>query len=121
MIEDNPAPTENIHARGILTVRVYRVFETIISDNSLAHAILVNSQSLSDHELGELALMDAQQGGMGTANAILTLPLKQIGHVYLSMPPAERNAPILFEDHRLDETIPAILENIPVPKYQNVG
>ena len=67
-----------------------------------------------------LALEDAQNGGKGRANAILALPLKRICDVYLAMSPNERNAPILFEENRLDETVPAVLEGITVPKYQRL-
>ena len=120
IIEDNPAPTENIHAKGYLTARVYRIFEAYISDSILAHIMLTNSESLSDQDLCELALEDAQNGGKGRANAILTLPMKLISDVYLAMPPEKRNAPVLFEMKRLDETVPAVLEGIDVPKYQRL-
>jgi hypothetical protein len=33
---------------------------------------------------------------------------------------AERNAPILFEKHYLDETVSAILDDVPVPKYRRL-
>ena len=120
VIEDDPMPTENIHANGMPTVRVYRIFEATISDSSLARTMITNSESLSHQELCALALEDARNGGKGRASAILTLPLKRISDVYLAMPPKERNAPILFEKNRLDETIPAIFERITVPKYQRL-
>jgi hypothetical protein len=120
VIENNPAPTENIHTRGMPTVRVYRIFEATISDPSLAHTMITNSESLSDRDLHELTLMDAQNGGKGRVNAILALPLKGLNNVYLAMSPKERNKPILFENNRLDETVAAVLESITVPKYQRV-
>ena len=120
VVEDIPSPTENIHAKGILTARVYRIFEATVSDASLIETMLKNSESISHVALCELALQDAQTGGMGRANAILALPLKQITSVYLATLPKERNAPILFEENRLDETVTAVLENIPVPKYRRL-
>src|SRR3990172_1141925 len=120
VVEGDPAPTENIHAKGILTVRVYRIFEACISDSSLARTIMMNSESLSHQDLCELALKDAQNGGKGKANAILALPIKRISDVYLAMSPKERNAPILVEENRLDETVPAVLEGIAIPKYQRL-
>ncbi len=120
VVEDEAAPTENIHARGIPTVRVYRVFEAHITDASLTDAILKNSDSISHEDLGELALKDAQHGGKGRANAILALPLKRISDFYIDMLPKERNEPILFKEHRLDETVSAVLDDMPVPKYQRV-
>lgn len=120
VVEDDPAPTENIHAKGILTVRVYRIFEATISDPSLAHTIMINSESLSHQDLCDLALEDAQNGGKGRANAILALQMKLISNVYLAMSPKERHAPILFEKNLLDETVPAVLDGITIPKYQRL-
>jgi len=120
VVEDDPAPTENIHAKGILTVRVYRIFEAYVSDSSLSHTMRMNSESLSHQDLCELALKDSQNNGKGKANAILALPLKRISDVYLAMSPEERNAPILFERNRLEETVPAVLEGFIVPKYQRL-
>src|SRR5688500_610161 len=45
VVEQNPAPTKNIHARGHLTSRVYRIFEARIQDSSLSQAMLKNSES----------------------------------------------------------------------------
>jgi len=120
VVEDDPAPTENVHARGFPTARVYRIFEATIPDSPLAQAMLENSASISDQDLCELTLKDARNGGQGRANAILALPLKRLTDHYLALPPQERNASILFEQNRLDETVPAILEGITVPKYQRL-
>jgi hypothetical protein len=120
VVEGAPAPTENIHARGIPTVRVYRIFEAHISDTSLACAMMASSESHSDQDLHDLALQDAQNGGKGRANAILALPLKRISAAYLAMPPKERNAPVLFEKNRLDETVVTVLEGIGAPRYQRL-
>ena len=120
VVEDEATPTENINAGGIPTVRVYRIFEATIPDPSLKDTMLKNSESISHEDLCELALKDAQNGGKGRANAILTLPLKRITTVYLATPPKERNAPILFKENRLDETVSAVLDGIPVPKYQRI-
>ena len=118
VVEDEAALTENVHAKGHPTVRVYRIFEASITDSSLAIAMLKNSESLSHQSLCELALEDAQNDGKGRANAILALPLKQVTDHYLSVSPDERNSATFFEKHQLDETVPAILEGVIVPKYQ---
>ena len=120
VVEDDPAPTENIHATGHLTVRIYRIFEARILDSSLSHAMLTNSESYSNHDLQELALENARKGGKGRANAILTLPLRLIRDVYLAMPPEARNSPISFEDNHLDESVGTILEGVAVPKYRRL-
>ena len=118
IVENDAAPTENIYAKDIPTARVYRIFEVSITDTSLAYAMLTNNDGLSHHGLSELALEDFQNGGKGRANAILALPLKQLIDHFSSLPPGERNAPILFETNRLDETVLAVLEGITIPKYQ---
>ena len=118
VIENEAVPTDNIRARGIETVRVYRVYEAFILDTVFIDNMISNSASLSNQDLSEIALKDFKNGGKGRANAMLTLPLKQLSDHSLAMPPKERNSPIVFEEHKLSETVFAVLENIPVPKYQ---
>ena len=120
VVQDNPTPTANIHAKGYPTVRVYRVFEAFILDPALAHIMLTNSESFSYQDLCKLAEDNAQNGGKGKANAILALPMKFIRDVYLAMPPNERNVPVIVKNNRLDETVPAVLEGITQPQYQRV-
>lgn len=120
VIENEAAPTDNINAKGFPTVRVYRIFEAIISDCALAYQIMKNSASLSDRHLRDLALADSQNGGKGRANAMLTLPLTHLTDHYLSLSPEKWNAPIYFKKHRLDETVSAILDGINTPKYQKL-
>lgn len=120
VVEDDPAPTENIHAKGIPTARIYRIFEATISDPFLAQAMMENSASISDQDLCEFALEDGRHGGKGQASAILILPMKRITDHYLALQSKERNIPILFDGHRLDETVPAIIKGIAVPKYRRL-
>jgi hypothetical protein len=120
VVENNPAPTENIYARGSPTARVFQIFEARILEPSLAHAIIMNSKSYSDHELQKRALENAQNGGKGRANAMLSLPLNLIKDAYLAMSPEERNSSISLEYQQLDETVAAVLEDVSVPKYQRL-
>jgi hypothetical protein len=120
VVENGAAPTANIHARGYSTVRLYRIFEATISDASLAHSMLNNSERYSEQDLRQLAWDDFQKGGKGRANAVLALPLKQLSDWYPGMPPEERNAPVLFEEHHLNETVAAVLDGMRVPKYQRL-
>jgi hypothetical protein len=92
----------------------------MITDSSLAQAMQATSENLSDQDLSRLALQDAQNGGRGWANSILAVPLKRISEAYLALPPEERNAPIMFEENLLDETVAAVLEGISVPRYRRV-
>jgi len=120
IVEDNPLPTENIHARGYRTNRIYRIFEARLLDPSLMTALTINSESYADQDLQELAFKNSQGGGPGRANAILTLPLKHISSAYLAMPPEARNSPISIQNHRLDETVAAVLDDVTVPKYRRL-
>ena len=120
VVENEAAPTENVNAESVPTVRVYRIFEAHILESPLGQLILTNSEGMSHNNLCELALDDFQNGGKGHANGILALPLDQITKAYRAMTPAERNAPILFGKHYLDETVSAILDEVPVPKYQRL-
>lgn len=120
VVENRATSTENIYASGTPTVRVYRVYEASITDVSLTHVVLKKSVGLSQQSLSELAIADAQKGGKGKANAVLALSWKRLQDTYRAMLPAERNAPIVFEENKLDSSVAAILEEITVPRYQNV-
>jgi hypothetical protein len=120
VVEDAAPPTENIHATGIPTVRVYRIFEALIVESSLRQSMLTNSEGILHNDLCELALDDFQRGGKGRANSVLTLPLRQITEAYRAMSPTERNAPILFGRHYLGETVSVILDEVDAPKYQRL-
>jgi hypothetical protein len=119
-VEDEPAPAEAVSARGALTARVYRIFEATILDPSLSEAMAKNSADLPDGDLERLALEDARNGGRGRANAVLALPLGRVREAYLAITPRERNAPVSFGQHRLDETVAAVLEGVSVPRYRGV-
>jgi hypothetical protein len=120
MLENRAIATENIYAEGIPTVRVYRIYEAAITDSLLARVMLQRGDGLSHAVLGELAIADAQSGGKGKANAVLTLPWERLQSVYRAMLPAERDVPIVFEENRLDSTVAAIMDDIAVPRYQSV-
>jgi hypothetical protein len=120
VVENDPSPTDNISARGYPTVRLYRIFESRVSDTTLINAILTNSKSQSNEILRERALEDGRKGGKGWANAVLTLSANEVRAFYLAISPQDRDQPVLFQGHRLDETVAAIFEEIPVPKYQRL-
>jgi hypothetical protein len=80
----------------------------------------MNSERYSNDSLRDLALEDARRGGKGWSNTVLTLPLHQISAFYETTLPEARNKPISFQDHILDETVAAVLEDVTVPKYQRL-
>lgn len=121
IVEEAPTPTENFYASGFPTARIYRVFESHILDSSLAHALTMNSRRFSNQNLQALTFEDRRMGGRGWVNAVLPLQLDQITSFYLTIAPEARNCPVSFHEHQLDETVAAILDGIPVPKYQRLA
>jgi hypothetical protein len=120
MVENRAILTENIYATRTPTVRVYRIFEADITDVVLARLMLKNGDDLSHQRLSQLAIADAQSGGRGRANDVLTLPWERLQDVYRAMPQVVRNVPVIFDENRLDSTVAAILDDIAVPRYQSV-
>jgi hypothetical protein len=120
LVENQPSPTDNPRARGYPTARIYRVFEARIRDPALAQALIENSERVTDQALRERALRDAGSGGRGRANAALTLPITAITAFYGGLSPQDRNRPLSFEGHQLDETVAAVLAGIRVAKYQRL-
>lgn len=114
VVEDQPSETENVHARGHPTVRLYRIFEAGILDPLVISAMLKNSEACSESDLQELA----RKSPDGRASAILAIPLGQLTAFYASVPPDTRNTPLRFQSHLLDETVTAILEDVSAPKYE---
>ncbi len=72
-IEDIPVVTDNVRAEGLPTVRISYVFEAWIESPEIIAMMLANHSRYSDKDLQKMAWIDAQQGGKGRANAILTL------------------------------------------------
>ena len=120
IVEDNLVVTTYFHT-GYPTARIYRIFEARILDGSLASAMLRNSEKCSDENLRDIAWHDSRNGGHGRANAVLTLPLRQIHAAYLGIRFESRNTPIWFQNHQLDETVAAVLDDVSVPKYRRVS
>jgi hypothetical protein len=118
VVENHPSPTENIYANGYPTARIYRIFEARILDPWLAEVIINHSEGCAEQHLRKRALEDFQKGGPGRGNAVLALTLDQIRSTYLTLPPEARSVPISFQNHTLDETVAAVLDNVSVPKYQ---
>ena len=120
MIENNPVSSGNIYASGTSTVRLYQVFEATIVDETLQAAILENSHSYSDYTLRAAVLEDVRLGGKGWANAFLTIPLEKLQYFYQSLAPEDRNFPVTFRGSRLESNIPALLEDLAVPKFLRI-
>ena len=119
IVENKATPTANIHARGIPTVRIYRIFEASILDRSLTQVMLM-SDGLSHRDLYELSSADAANGGRGRTNAISALPWSRLADTYRAMSASARDIPITFESNQLTPTVAALFDQIPIPRYQLV-
>ena len=120
VIEDEPVRTTNANARGDLTVRLYGIFKVHIVDITLRKAILATSEDYSDHDLEVLALEDFHSGGKGHAHSVLAVPLGLVTESYLAHLPEMRYRKVTIENHELDESVIAVLEDVDVPQYQRL-
>jgi hypothetical protein len=120
IVEREPAPTENIHASGHPTIRIYRVFETRIVDAALAAAILENSDRFSAERLEQLAWEDVRNGGKGRANAVFASSMQFIHDLYAGLAPAARHLPVIVGNDRFHGNLPALLEDVFVPLYERL-
>jgi hypothetical protein len=120
VVENNPLKSDNIHARGQPTVRVYRIFDVLITDAALCEAMLAASQKYTDQELCARAMSDAENGGLGRVNSILTLPLQKVIDSWLSLAPAMRYRKIKVDNHELDESVMTVLWEVEVPQNERI-
>jgi hypothetical protein len=120
VIENHPVQSKNDYALGQLTVHLYRVFKVQIIDLTLSKVMWSVSQLYADQDLGERALQNFEDGGKGRANTMLTLPLNQVREAYLALSPEMRYRKLIIENHELDESVLAVLEDIEVPQYQRL-
>lgn len=118
IIEDMPVETENVRATGLPTVRIYYIYEAWVESPDLIMRLVANSEQYTDKDLQEIAWADAQHGGRGRANAILTLSLDDLTEMYCSMPLDLRIGPIRIKDHQLDGNVLAILEEVDQTRYR---
>ena len=118
VVENQPVPTDNANVQRRPTVRLYRTFEVEIVDIALCRTMLSANQLYSDEELAQLALEDSQDGGRGRANSILILPLNLVLESYLALPLDIRHQKIVIDNHKIDESVLAILSEVDVPEYE---
>lgn len=118
VLEDEPTPTDNIHAAQEPTVRVYRVFEAQIVDRMLWQAIKLNSETVSDLALRERVRDDRRSGGRGRANACMTIPVEHLRACYLPLAPGEQRGTVSFRGTTLDAHVPALLDGYSAPRFQ---
>jgi hypothetical protein len=113
VVEDAPSETNNVRAAGRPTVRFYYVFEAWMQAPEVIVMMLANSRRYSDKDLQKMAWVDAEQGGRGRANAVLTVPLDDVKDAYRS-----RSGPLRLGGHQFDGNVAAILNGGDERPYQ---
>ena len=117
-VEDFPSETNNIHAQGLPTVRIYYIFEARIISSEIIRLMLDSSMQYSDKDLQQTALEEARHGGRGRANAVFTINIDDLKEFYLSIPNNKLNGLNPFKEHQLDGNVAAVLDEIEHPKYK---
>ncbi|MBK8024971.1 MAG: hypothetical protein IPK19_27025 [Chloroflexi bacterium] len=114
VVENTPTGTDNLYSRGLPTVRIYRVFDVQIVNDSLCWAMLTANERWTDAALRGLAQEK------GRANAVLTLPVEQVLDFYRGIPPERRYTPGRIEGQQLDSSVAALFEDVEVPQYERL-
>jgi hypothetical protein len=120
VLEDEPTPTDNIHAAQEPTVRIYRVFQAQIVDPTLWQAIKLNSETVSDQALREQVLEDRRKGGRGRANACMVMSMEELRTCCRSMSSQEQDGAVDYRGTTLDEHVPALLDGYSPARFQYI-
>jgi len=116
LVEGQPRATENIHAVGAPTVRIYHLFEAELLKSELIRLILATSADLPDSRLAQMARADPR----GRANSALALPLDALRRAYLGLPAGRRDETWAAEGHALSGNVAALLPGVSVAKYERL-
>jgi hypothetical protein len=117
LVENRPVPTTNYHAAGMLTVRIYALYEAELIDPLLIEQVISESRDLSEATLERKALADLASQGRGRANTAIPLDLERLAHAYRELPVDLRGELVDFCGLPLGGNVAAVLEDIRQPKY----
>jgi hypothetical protein len=120
LVENQPAATHNVHARGLPTVRIFNLFEAQLLDPGLVEQILAANRDLSEQALERRALEDLARGGRGRANTALAFEAAYLTDQYLALPPERRSETLPVNGFPLGGNVAAILEGVDQPRYERV-
>lgn len=111
VLDDDPKNILINRKSGHITVRLYRIYEVMITDPSLARMMMEISDQITHQDLSAAAIKDFQNGGKGRANAILVVPLKIITSLLNSKPVEIQKALNLPENVKFEDNNFAILKS----------
>ena len=117
-VDNFASETNNVHAHGLSTFRIYYLFEAGINSSELIKLMLDSSKQYSDNDLKKIALEEARNGGKGRANASFTINKDDLIAFYHSIPDNMLSGLIPFMEHQLEGNVAAVLEEIEHPKYK---
>lgn len=109
LVEDKITETDNIHAHGLPTLRVYYLFDVMLKDRKIIDRMIDNSRHYSDSDLQRIANEEARQGGKGRANAMLIMPLDELKNLYRSIPKEKHRNLVKYKGYQLDGNVSNIL------------
>lgn len=118
LAENHSAPTDNLHAADLPTVRIYTLFTAHLHNPWMTGLILAHSAGLSDQDLQQLARHNTVSGGKGRANSVLAAPVDRLEAHYRALPPARRGEPVSYAGHTLSGNVSALLTGLDVSKYE---
>jgi hypothetical protein len=118
-IEAIPVETDNPRAAGTLTARIYYLYEAWLTDPMLITRMLINATRYTDEDLKHRSQKNAIEGGKGRANAPLALRYADLLEFYHSISLDERNEPISFEGHQIEENVLAMLGEVDQTRYKH--
>ena len=112
VIQDLKIKTNNVRAQGMPTVRIYYIFEAWIKSNELVKLMLTKSRQFSEDDFKKDALGDAERGGKGRANSVLTIGIDVLRDFCNSIPLEKRGGNINFGAHKLEENVLALFSEV---------
>lgn len=117
VIQDIQSKTNNVRAQGMPTVRIYYIFEAWIKSYELVKLMLTKSRQFCEDDFKKAALEDAERGGKGRANSVLTIEIDVLRDFCNSIALEKRNGNINFGKNQLEENVLALFSEIKSLNY----
>ena len=117
VIQDLKIKTNNVRAQGMPTVRIYYIFEAWIKSHELVKLILTKSRQFSEDNFKKAALEDAERGGKGRANSVLTIGIDVLRDFCNSIPLEKRGGNINFGVHKLEGNVLSLFREVKSLNY----
>jgi len=117
VIQDLQSKTNNVRAQGMPTVRIYYLFEAWINSHELVKLMLAKSRQFSEDDFKKAALEDAERGGKGRSNTVLTIGIDALRDHCNLISLEKRGENINFGSHKLEGNVLALFSKVKNPNY----